>query len=479
MRRVSNTAYRCHWRVLLQPAWQVATMASLLCLWLPLSTAISDTVTLRDGTVHEGRVIERTRDQILFEVNSGGMMSRLPLDTRDIVDLTISRPEAAQLADAFAMRWTAATQTATAAAFAEVGQWAQANKLHEEAARAFDKAGRLNPDRQAEYGLAAAMNLALGNDVRQARLRLRGLATTYPDDDLIAGELARLEQRAQRQVDDRLRQAVDSYRKADMRSAIIIMERLVRLDIDDLSARADQAANQQVGMPFARLLADARLQQHCGHCTGEMQAGLMACTQCRGSGRIVKTRLETLTEKDPKTGIERRRTYQVEYHTACPTCRGFAATLCPLCGGAGVDIGTVGAMERPYVIDGLRRRIDALVERIGPVAADPAALHPVNLEVVHLGALRLRYYLQQYVSLNADLAGDDLLTIADRRVQVDNLLRHTSAQYRNRDLEEYKKILEAQLLELARREGILTPADLDFDEPPEPSTSDTRLPTRH
>jgi hypothetical protein len=86
--------------------------------------------------------------------------------------------------------------------------------------------------------------------------------------------------------------------------------------------------------------------------------------------------------------------------------------------------------------------------------------------------------MQQYVALCPDLSGNELTTVAERRVQTDNLLRHTTAQYRNRDLEEFKEVLRAQLLELTRREGILATDDLEYREPPPEPATTARPPAR-
>ena len=91
--------------------------------------------------------------------------------------------------------------------------------------------------------------------------------------------------------------------------------------------------------------------------------------------------------------------------------------------------------------------------------------------MIHLNAVRLRYYMQQYTQLNAEVAGPDLTTLADRRANVENLLRHTTAAYRNRELKDHEAELQARLQMLIREDGILSPADLEYREPGEGSAS--------
>ena len=128
-----------------------------------------------------------------------------------------------------------------------------------------------------------------------------------------------------------------------------------------MAAKADAVAKSDAKMDFGKLLAEARLGQPCSGCGADVQSGLLACPTCKGTGKVTKTRIDTLTEKDPKTGVERRRTSPVEYQDPCPTCRGFTTIPCPVCHGAGVDLGMVGAVEKPWVIDGLKRRMEWLV----------------------------------------------------------------------------------------------------------------------
>lgn len=432
---------------------------------LASATVHADILTLKDGTTYEGRVVERSNEQIIFEVKGVGMSSVLKLDVREVVSIVSSPPEPAQLAQNFRQKLAAAVEANTAAAFAEVGQWAQDNKLYENAVSAYTQARQLAPDQDAVYGFAAAQNLALANSLRAARAMLKGLAAKHPDDVRITGELARLDQQAQKQVETALRQALDLYKKGDVRQAISGMEGLQRLDLDELPAKADIASNQLAGMSFGRLLADARLHQYCASCGTRAQSGLAPCGNCAGTGKVPKTRIVEETAKDPKTGIEHRRVYQVEYQAPCPTCKGFTTTVCRACDGAGVELGTVGPIEKPYVIEGLRKRIDFLYEKLARYAAEPASLHPANLEVVHLHACRLEYYFQQYVTLSPDIAGDDLTTLTERRMRLKNLLRHTSHLYRNRDLKDYEEIVKQQLLELVRKEIILHNDDLEYREP--------------
>ena len=458
-------------RQLTVAGWLWAGFALLFALTTFGPVASADTLTLKDGGTYEGRVTEKTNDYVVFEVTSGGMLGSLRVETAKIASLTSSSPESAQLLETFRQKQSAADEAGTAAAFSDLGQWAQDNKLYDKAAACYQLARKIGADAKGDLGLAAAQNLALAGDLRPARTLLKELATTHPDDPRIAAELTRLDQQAQKQVDKLVRQALDFYRKADVRQAVGNMESLQRLDIEDLVARADTAAKQQSGMAFGQLLADARLHQLCPNCNQKMQSGLLACPNCNGTGKVTRTRVETETTKDPKTGQEFRRTYQVEYQAVCPVCKGFTAVVCPVCHGAGVDLGTVGPVEQPFVVAGLRRRIDALYEKLSGFAAEPSSLHPINLEVVHLHSCRLRYYMQQYASLSPDLAGTDLTTLADRRMNTDNLLRHTAALYRNRELKEFNDCLKTQLLDLARKEGILNNDDLEYHEPAEVSTT--------
>jgi hypothetical protein len=451
--------------------WLGVSFSILLALPTLCQVASADTLTLKDGGTYEGRVTEKTNDYVVFEVTSGGMLGSLRVETAKIASLTSSSPESAQLLETFRQKQSAAEEANTAAAFGDLAQWAQENKLYDKAAASYQQARKIGPDAKGDFGLAAAQNLALAGELRPARTLLKDLAVKYPDDPRIAAEQTRLDQQAQRQVDQMIRQALDSYRKGDVRQAVGNMENLQRLDIEDLVARADIAANQQSGMSFGRLLADARLHQLCPNCNQKMQSGLLACPNCNGTGKISRTRVETETTKDPKTGQEFRRTYQVDYQAVCPTCKGFTTIACPVCHGGGVDLGTVGPVEQPFVAAGLRKRIDALYEKLAGVAAEPSSLHPINLEAVHLHACRLRYYMQQYANLSPELAGTELTTLADRRMHVDNLFRHTTALYRNRELKEFNDCLKTQLLDLARKEGILNNDDLDYHEPAEVSST--------
>lgn len=457
------------------PHHTLAGAAGLTLLILLAGSLSADTLTLTDGTVYEGRIVERNNDYVLMEVNSGGISSAsLKFEASKVQSWTISPPESTQVMDAFRRKWSAAEEARTAVAFVEAGRWAQENKLHDKAIEAFEQARALDPEQGAGYGLLIAQNLALGNNLRAARTMLKNLATTFPDYGPIAGELARMDQQVGKRVEGMIRLAVDGYKKGDMRACILLAERVQRLDVDDALMLAEAATRQQAGLSFARLLADARLHQPCANCSGDMQSGLVACPTCRGTGKVTKTRLETLTDKDPKTGAERRRSYQVEYQAVCPTCKGFASTLCPACGGAGVDLGKVGPVEKALVVEGLRKRIEFLTGKLADVAAEPSSLQPVNLEVVHLHVLRARYYLQQYPVLCPDLAGDALATFVDRRTALDNLCRQSSTLYRNRELDDYREAIKAQLAKLVRTDGILNPEDLDFRDPPEASSSTNR-----
>ncbi len=471
MRRSAKSAQR-----LLGAMAGAAVAAALAALLMEPLLASADTIVLKDGTRYEGRVIARAAEFVEFEVDKDGIQAKYRFETRDIASLTESPPESAQLAEQFQQRWLLAQEAGVTAAFVELGQWAQDNRLYEEAVRAYQFARQMAPDQDAALGFAAARNMVLANNRRSAFALLKELAEKHPDDTRIADELARLDQQDQRQVDQRVRQALDNYKKGEMRSAVDLLERVSRLNVEDVSTKVEYACVQQASMSFGRLLSDARLHQPCPTCAGEAQLGLVPCPNCRGSGKVTKTRPETVTKKDPRSGIEERRVYQVEYQSPCPMCQGFTVVLCSTCHGAGCDLGAVGPDEKLYVIDGLRKRIDFLYEKLAPWIADPSSLDPVNLEIAQLAGMRLRYFMQQYAPLNADLVGDELATFADRRTCVDNLLRHTTLAYRNRDLADYKEVLKARLKDRLRRDGILWPEDFEYSETSEVSANTTQPP---
>ena len=444
--------------------WAIALSLAGLCA-AGGRAALADVVTLKDGTTYQGRIVERTAGEVVLQVDESGISAVMRFETKDIAKVTESPPSVAQDDALYDSMLAEAEESGTAFAFANLGAWLQRNKLYDKAILAYERGIQLDSQREAELGLAIAQCLAAANNLRGAEDRLRQLATTYPAETQVAAELARIDQLARKRVEQMIRIALDNYRKADMRGTVMLLERVQTLNVSDVTAKADYAVTHQAGLSLARLLAEARLHQACPACGQELQLGLVPCPICKGSGHVTKTRLETVTEKDTKTGIERRRVRQVDYEDICPTCHGFGSTICPACQGAGVDLGTVGPLERAEVLDGLARRIHQSFAKLEAYLAEPSSLHPANLEVVHLHALRLQYYVQQYSQLRPDLAGEPLVTLAGRRTRLANLIRHTSGAYRNRDLKDYQAILAARLKILIERDGLLWPEDFEYQQP--------------
>ncbi|MCG3180123.1 MAG: hypothetical protein BIFFINMI_02478 [Phycisphaerae bacterium] len=460
-----------------QGAWEVrirmkkagyfvlALMAAGLLAAVPPTPASADSITLVNGTTYQGKIIERTDDHVVLQVEDSGISARLPFEWSKIAKLTESPPARDQIDDLLQQRLADAEQKNTSEGFTQLGQWLQDSKLFDEAIRAYEKALKLDPDDPASLSLSIAQCIAGRGDLREARATLKDLVGKYPDNKKIASELARLDNQAQKRVDDMIALALANYKKNDMRSAISLMERMQRLNIDELTEKADYATMHQAGMSFAHFLAECRLHQACATCGGHgMQLGLSPCPTCKGTGKVTRTRWVTVTEKDAK-GVERKKSWQEDYEVVCPGCHGFTSVLCPACHGAGVDLGTVGPVERDELAEGLAKRIEAVYAKLKGYADEPSSLHPANLEIVQLQTTRLAYYIEQYLKLRDDLKGKPLQDLVTMEGKVRNLLAHTSAAYANRDLKKFEQILAKRLELMIQRDGLLWPEDFEFKEP--------------
>ena len=140
------------------PAGPVVLLCTLLVLFFLPAWAVADTLQLKDGTTYEGQIVEQTSDYVVFKVNSGGISGDFRFETKDITSLKEGPLESAQSAGQFETRWAAALEAGTGRSFADLGQWAQDNRLYPEAAKAFEKARQLAPEQDPAYGLAAAQN---------------------------------------------------------------------------------------------------------------------------------------------------------------------------------------------------------------------------------------------------------------------------------------------------------------------------------
>jgi tetratricopeptide (TPR) repeat protein len=437
------------------------------CLASVALPASADTVTLTDGNTYHGKVIEQTDQHVLMLIEQNGMSARWKFERAKIARLEISPPADEQLDRLYQQKLNEAEEADTGEAFAELGQWLQTNKRYDQAIRIYQQAIRMAVEDAADVELRIAQCMAARGELREAQSRLKELADQFKDHQGIAAELARLDELAQKRVSEVIALAVDNFKKGQMRRAALVIERLYELNVDEMLARADYASLNQTGITFAKLLAEARLHQPCASCAGSAQLGLQPCPTCKGSGKITKTKLEIVEDRDEKGRVVRRRTRQVEYEVKCPTCGGFTTIVCTDCKGAGVDLGNVGEVEREEVVHGLVERIELLNKRLGQYLAEPGSLHPVNLEVVHLQATRMDYYVDQYIKLNPQLKADQLRSAVRRRNAVRNLVRHTRHAYAHRDLAKFEAILAKRLELLIKRDGILWPEDFQFKPPSE------------
>lgn len=217
----------------------------LTALFLVSSLALADTVTLRDGTVREGTIVEEDADTVTMEVRMGGLKGKIVLQRYEIAAIK-KQPLAADPVETEAAGMRATAQAAKGQEAADL--WVQLGDLYAkntgysaQARAAYENAILADPDHaRARHGLGhvkTADGWVKTDDLRRERgLVPLGGVWVKPDERSWLIDQRREAQRDELQIGPR---QADDFNRADVERALA----LKRAEDDARHRDAMQLAN--------------------------------------------------------------------------------------------------------------------------------------------------------------------------------------------------------------------------------------------